>query len=143
MGNLEGSLQSFDKATQIENKSGMLWYDRGVVALHLKNQQEARRSIDRAMALATDHFETLIARFVFEKQSNTLINDDLYLTPARNLDPEKFTTWKKDYDETGNPLASLRLEEMAEDPFSLPLTRPLSVIEPVTLFHYLMEKPIL
>jgi hypothetical protein len=113
----------------------MVWYDMAIVALHLKNQPEARRSVDRAEALAADLFETLIIRYLFEKVANPSFHEEALLEKAQNADPAKFEAWKNESGATGNAFATLELEEMVEDPFTLPLSRPLSVIEPVTLFH--------
>jgi len=108
------------------------------VALHLKNQPEARHSLDRALAMGGEMFGVLMTRYAFEKMANPAFTEEALLEKARRADPERFSLWHIRSTTTGNLLATLELEETEEDPFILPLKPTLSPIEPVTLFHPLL-----
>jgi len=86
LGDFELSFQSFDKATQIDNKDADLWYDKALLSLHAKNYSEALRSIDRALALDATHFEALIVRYAFDRSSSQIVNEELLLAPAEQAD---------------------------------------------------------
>ncbi len=138
MGNLESSFHHFERAVKLENKSALLWYDMAIVALHMKNQPEARRSLDCALAQRGAMFEALTAAYALEKTANPALADESFLEKARAADPEKFARWRYQSKATGNLLATLELEEIEEDPFILSLKPALSPLEPVTLFHPLL-----
>jgi tetratricopeptide (TPR) repeat protein len=139
-GIMEISFQSFDRAVQCDKQNIVSWFNRALVSLHLKNNPEVRRSIDRALALNSRHFESLVARFIFERSFSQNVSEDVYLAPAREADPELFRVWMEEFRRTGNPLTPLRPLESMDDPFTLPFAKPLITIEPLQLFNLVRAK---
>lgn len=151
--NYELSKQSFEKATMIESKNAELWYNRGLLCLYMKTQEdgkrateqllaidsEAKKCLDRALAIKQDFSVGFIAQFVFEKLREGTSPGHLLLSRAQNLDPKKFNEWAEEYQETRNPLSPLKPIELSDDPFYLPFERKLSIIEPLELMHLLRE----
>jgi tetratricopeptide (TPR) repeat protein len=142
-GNQEPAFHSFDKAVQLDKQNVDFWYNRALAALHMKNMPDARRSIDRALALNARHFGALVARYAFERSFDENTPEHLHLAPAREADPERFNAWLHEFEENGDPLAPLKPMELGDDPFTLPISRPLGIVEPLQLFHYLKVKQFL
>lgn len=149
--NYEFSKQCFEKTTEIENKHPDLWYNRGLLCLYMLTKRgseispeesralnsEAKKSLDRALALRPDFPEGLIARFVFEKLVEGMTPRHLFLSRAQTLDQEKFERWAQEYQETRDPLAPLKPIQLSEELFNLPLARKLTLIEPLEVIHLL------
>ena len=131
------SFQSFEKASILEGKNAEIWYNRALLGICLRNQSEVRKALDRALALNPALFEALIARAAVETQSKGEGVAGSFTIKAQQADPLKFDTWSKAYQSTRNPLASLSPLEITADPFTLPLKRPLALLEPLELLHYL------
>ncbi len=128
------SLRSFDKAIQLEGKKAELHYNRALSALHLMNQSEANRSLDRALALNSQLFEALIARFAYEKKFKQALPAQIYSSQAQKLDPRKFQEWSSQFQESRDPLTPLKPLETADDSFDLPYYPDFVIREPFDLF---------
>lgn len=133
----ELSFQSFEKASALESKNAEIWYNKALLAMYLRNQSEVRKALDRALALNPALFEALIARAAMEMQSQSEGVAGSFTVKAQQADPRKFETWSQAYQAARNPLASLSPLEITADPFTLPLKRPLALLEPLEFLHYL------
>ncbi len=102
--------------------------------MHLKNYAEARKSLERALALNPDHFASLIVRFFLGKETGDQAAAKSYLLHAQQKDPERFLVWFSEFEQSRHPLSILIPLEPPGDPFTLPFDRPLTFIEPFELF---------
>jgi tetratricopeptide (TPR) repeat protein len=133
----ESSLQSFDRATQLDNKRHELWYNRALAALCLNNFVEAKKSLDRALALNQTMVEAYIARFVLSRNSDDNAPRHTFLAQAQYMNPVRFDEWAQEYQNRRDPLTPLKPLDMQDDPFSLPLIRAFAIIEPLEVFDFL------
>jgi tetratricopeptide (TPR) repeat protein/tRNA A-37 threonylcarbamoyl transferase component Bud32 len=139
----ELSFQSFDKALGYDNKNAEIWYNRGLVALHMNNLPEAKRSLDRSSVLNSSLGVAQIAQFILLKSTNENLPRHMYLYQAQQKDPDSFSIWATEYEESKNPLKPLKPLELSDDPFTLPFSQPIALLEPLELFHFLNRKKIL
>jgi tetratricopeptide (TPR) repeat protein/tRNA A-37 threonylcarbamoyl transferase component Bud32 len=139
----ELSIQSFDKALGYDNKNAEIWYNRGLIALHMSNLPEAKRSLDRSSVLNPMLGDAQIAQFVLLKSTNENLPRHMYLYQAQQKDPDRFSLWASEYQESKDPLKPLKPLELSDDPFTLPFSQPIALLEPLELLHFINRKKIL
>ncbi|MDQ7825003.1 MAG: tetratricopeptide repeat protein [Candidatus Eremiobacteraeota bacterium] len=135
--NYETCSQSFEKASKIENKHPVIWYDKALLALLTNSHTEAKKALDRAIALNPSFFEAFIARYALAEEKEHM--GHMLLSQAQKADPVKFEAWSGAYESSRNVLATLAPLELEEDPFSLPLNRAIPASPAVDLFHLVLK----
>jgi len=135
--NFGAGFNNFERAAGIAPGIPEPHFNRGLSALYLKKYDAAHNSLEKARALQPDRAETMIALCMLARTESDLAAHNVLLQHIQQKHPEKYTAWSADYQKSRDPLSYLKPVEIQGDPFTLPLVRPLSIIQPVSLFHLL------
>lgn len=114
-----------------------LWYNRALLGLYMRDYDAAEIAIKRALEIDPGFGEIYLLRCAASILKAEPEGRDSLFQEAQKRCPEKFAAWSEEFEKKHDPLSMLKPMEFGDDPFILPVDRPLIPIQPIGLFHLL------
>lgn len=134
-GEYRTSLESFRRASELDDCQAWLWYDRGVAALNTEELSEALKSFRRALSLDPGHPGTILALAVLHTQQGDRSSAEDDLMKLKNADPLFHNRWVPLVAGDELSMEDLILEDRLPLDFDIPNLYGLDDRDPLSIFH--------
>ena len=130
-------LESFRRASELDDSQAWLWYDRGVAALNAEELNEALKSFRKSLSLDPGHPGTLLALAVLHARQGDRLSMDDDLMRLKDADQLFHNRWAPLVAGDELNVEDLILEDRLPLAFDVPILYGLNDHDPLSIFHLL------